>query len=86
MTANFVQSGDTFSGSLLIGGSPCFGGGGGAGTIRGSSVNFGAAAGRIAFLGSIRGSTVSGQYKVSNNAGGSAAPCAGDSGSFSLSR
>ena len=86
MAGKFVQKGDTFSGPLTIGGSPCFGNETAKGAVSGSKAKFGNVGNGITFSGSVKGSTLSGTYKVSNTASGKAHVCAGDSGTYSLKR
>ena len=86
VAGKFVQKGDTFSGPLTIGGSPCFGNETAKGAVSGSKAKFGNVGNGITFSGSVKGSTLSGTYKVSNTASGKAHVCAGDSGTYSLKR
>jgi len=80
LTASFSQTGATFSGPATIYNSHCFGYEYATGKLNGSNVEIGISSNAIIFNGSVSGSTISGTYYVYSTA------CAGDAGTFVLSR
>lgn len=82
VNAQFIHSGVTLTGSVSITGSPCLVTGTVDGTVDGADVAFGAVSGShgIRFTAQLGQDTMSGTYSVSAGA------CAGDSGTFELSR
>jgi hypothetical protein len=84
VSANFEQSGTSFSGSVTIGGSPCISNGSVSGTISGSDISFGVVSGAstITFTATVTLDSMNGTYKVLDTTGF----CAGDIGAFSMTR
>jgi hypothetical protein len=83
--ANFAQSGNSMTGQLLFTGSPCSAAGTASGTINEGTLSAGVVfgdGGQISFNGTLNGISGSGQGQYSVVSG----PCAGDSGTFSLTR
>jgi pectate lyase len=83
LSATLLQSGTSVSGTAQVGGSPCLSTGDVSGTVSGSGATFGVVSGShgITFTANrITASSMTGTYSVSSGW------CAGDSGSFSLTR
>ena len=80
LTATLSASGSTYAGPATIYNSYCFGSEYATGTLSGSKLTLGISSNAIVFVGTLSGSNISGLYEVYR--GG----CAGDSGTFSISK
>ncbi len=81
ISATITQSGTTFSGSMILTGSPCFSNGAiSGGTFSGDTVSW-ISPGIVNFTGTVSGNTINGSYFVTL-----AGACYGDTGTFSVTR
>ena len=82
LSATLTESGSSLSGTVSITGSPCILSGSVSGTVVGNTVTLGSVSGsdQISFSGTCTGTSIGGTYNVTTGA------CAGDSGTFSLSK
>lgn len=82
VNAQFVHAGETLTGTVSITGSPCLVNGTVNGTVSGADVAFGAVSGShgIRFTAQLGENTMTGTYSVS------AGTCAGDTGTFGLTK
>jgi hypothetical protein len=82
ISADLTQTDQSIKGTILITGSPCFGAGYVTGSVGGNNITFGVVSGpdSSSFSGNYSTTSISGSYSVSTG------QCAGDYGTFSVSK